>query len=169
MIIIIMIYDNNNNNSVYNNSSMEMKEILREVKQRLAVVEGLKVVAEDWGQLQREPVLIGFPCALIDVQGVGYGQLGSLAQMVEGTLTVAIADDGLEEGVEDFATLGLVEDVNGVIHGCVAGGCARMVCKSVERVVVPGVARVYKVVYQFAFQTQPRVVTTAVVGEIVIR
>lgn len=147
-----------------------MKEILQDIKQRLATVAKLKEIAEDWGQLQYDQPPVAFPCALIDVQSVNYSQLGNLAQAAEGTLTISVADDKLvaRKASEDFATLELVEAVNDAIHGYSAGNYSRMIRVKVQRANMPGTIRIYSIVYLFAFQTQPKTMQTATVNRVVI-
>lgn len=69
-----------------------LKKIIEELFQDLSSIEGIRYVAEDWGQLDYEQPPVQWPCALVDMQDVRYSQTGMGGLLADCTFTVQLTD-----------------------------------------------------------------------------
>ena len=55
-----------------------MKELLQSLQQRIAQINGLRYIDEDWGQLDyySPNMPVQYPCCLIDISSIDYSNLG---------------------------------------------------------------------------------------------
>jgi len=67
-----------------------LKELILSVQGCMAPA-GFAYVDKDWGQLRYDPPAVKFPCALVDIELVGFSQLGHGHQLADVSLTVTIA------------------------------------------------------------------------------
>ncbi len=69
-------------------------ELINKVKEKIAAIDGIRYVDEDWGQLdyytQYPPVQ--WPCVLVDFSEVNYEDIGRGKQTAEGYLSIRLAD-----------------------------------------------------------------------------
>lgn len=102
-----------------------MKEIIKTVIEKLQEIPDLRYIAEDWGQLDFDDRTVKFPCALVDINGFEFKQMGRQAQSAEGDIYIRIADDAanisskapdkMQERAGNYYDL--LEKVHNAIHG----------------------------------------------------
>lgn len=126
-----------------------MKQIIADIKSRLAEkVAGLRYIDEDWGQLDyynpNQPVK--WPCAIIDIDQVNWGNQGSLVQIGLASISVRVADMKISN-TNQKAPLGqkqkaaeifdLITAVHQALHGWTAdsmnGPLTRLLTRKVNR------------------------------------
>lgn len=105
-----------------------MKQLFIELQGRLASLQSLKHVDEDWGQLDtfgnKPPVK--FPCALLNLGDVNWSNMGQLKQIGQARITITFADyklvntsDLAPQRQKDaaFSLLGIMSQANLLLHG----------------------------------------------------
>ena len=103
--------------------------------ERLRAVKALRYISPDWGQMDYYPEHppVKYPCALIDIQGATYTNLGERIQQGEATVSIRLFDLMLTpsshpapQSIKDNAARfrQLMEDVNKTLHGKALSGTA---------------------------------------------
>lgn len=137
-----------------------MKEIIQQIIERLQTnITELRYVGEDWGQLEFEPLPVQFPCALIDLDGFSFQQMGQRAQTAEGDIYIRIADIATRISANAPAQLqeqsynyyDLIEKVHNVIHGLAGQTFQPLMQTSVKRVRRDSGTREYVLTFRTAF------------------
>lgn len=76
-----------------------LKEMLMDIQAALADgVEELKYIDKDWGQLNYEVPAVKYPCALLDIANVQYGDLLQGSQIATVEIAVLVANQRLIPG-----------------------------------------------------------------------
>lgn len=158
---------------------MIIQQIITDVQNRLkAEVPALRYIDEDWGQLEYGQPPVQWPCALIDVDGFHYQQLGELEQRGEGTVYIRIADLRLsntsaqapayqkEKSAELFQ---LLADVYKALHGFTGGDYSAMIRQSLVRVRRNDTTREYRFVFRTAYRERSAPRPSAPVTKITIK
>lgn len=158
---------------------MIIRQILIDIQNRLqAEVPALRYIDEDWGQLEYPQPPVQWPCALIDIDGFNYQQLGELEQRGEGNIYIRIADLRLsntsgqapeyqkQKSVELFQTLAAVHKA---LHGFTAGSYSAMIRQSLVRVRRNDTTREYRFTFRTAYRecSEPR--PSVSIGRITIK
>ena len=69
-----------------------MKEVFKDIQQRLRTIPEFRYIGEDWGQLNFEQPPVDWPCALIDLGNVDFSAAGMRSQQAEAVVNITIAD-----------------------------------------------------------------------------
>lgn len=136
----------------------QMKELMLAVQEQLSAVSGLKHVDKDWGQLRYEQQPVKYPCALIDLEQVGFSQLGKGYQLADVSITVTIANQRLvptsskAPGKHDgYSTIELIEATHYALQLYYKQGFAPLVRTNLRKVYIDNTFEVYAITYQTQF------------------
>lgn len=138
-------------------------EILNSIQQRLSAACGgqLQYIDRQWGQLDTaERPAVKFPCALVELLGVDYKQLGHRAQLAEGTVGIEVTALRLRPSSSQSHGAGgpmecyrLCEAVSSALHGFTCDGrSGRMVRVGLEMVRSTSAWETMRVVFRLAWQ-----------------
>ena len=103
-----------------------MKEVFKDIQERLQTIPELRYIGEDWGQLNFEQPPVDWPCALIDLGNVDFSSAGMRSQQAEAIVNITIADiryHGVtpvlprDRESKAFEIFDLIDKVNKVLHG----------------------------------------------------
>lgn len=135
-----------------------LKDLVLAVQERLAGVAGLDFTDKDWGQLRYERPPVKFPCALIDVEQVGFSQLGHGHQMADVAVTVTFANQRLvptsgkaPARSDGYATLELIERAHFALQMFHLEWFAPLVRTNLKKVYTDNTFEVYAVTYGTQF------------------
>lgn len=141
-----------------------LQNIIQHIQERLQTIPGIRYIDEDWGQLSYDIPPVQFPCALIDVDGFQYSQMGALYQQGEGTVSVTISDMKLEKtsaNVSDKqkqaagAFFALLKEVHYALHGTAPQGCTPLIRTSLKRVRRDNNIREFAFVFKISYVESP--------------
>ena len=59
-----------------------MKEVFKDIQQRLQTIPEFRYIGEDWGQLNFEQPPVDWPCALIDLGNVDFSSAGMRLSLI---------------------------------------------------------------------------------------
>lgn len=137
-----------------------MKEIIKSIVTALQTeVPELRYVGEDWGQLDFEPSPVQFPCALVDLDGFSFQQMGQRAQTGEGNVYIRVADINTRISAnaptrlqdQMYSYYDLLEKIHHAIHGLAGEGFQQLTQMSLKRVRRDGQTREYMLTFRTAF------------------
>ena len=153
-------------------------KILNDIQSRLMEkVPAIRYVDEDWGQLEYDQPPVQFPCALIDVDGFDFRQLGVLEQKGEGAIYVRIADMRLsntsgqapDNQKQQSAELhAILHDVFKALHGFTAGDYSAMIRQSIKRVRRTDTMREYLMTFATAYRERRDPPVTTIIEKLAI-
>ena len=145
-----------------------MKEIIDNIQKRLATVQGLSYVDENWGQLDyySANMPVKWPCCLIDVIGAEFSNLGANTNAVPinrqiGHVTAKITVANMKLTNTSFrapqdqknyarSIFDLIEDVHCKLQGFnPSNNSGRMIRKSLQRTHRDDGVQEYEVYYNF--------------------
>lgn len=142
---------------------MRKKEIMTSIQARLKEqVPDLKYIDKDWGQLDTEYPAVNWPCCLIDIESVEYGD-GRAEQTADATVLLTIADQRTASSSSDatpaqvaeaYSTIDLVEAVAAKLHLFTNGNFAPLVRRSFKRVAAGTGYECYQVTYVTAYKCE---------------
>lgn len=140
---------------------MRKKEIMTSIQARLkAQVPALRYIDKDWGQLDTELPAVNWPCCLIDIEGVEYGD-GRAVQTADATVLLTIAnmrtspssaDAPAAAVAEAYSTIDLVEAIDAKLHLFTDGDFAPLVRRSFRRIAATTGYECYQVTYVTAYR-----------------
>ena len=156
-----------------------MKNIFLSIQEKLSEIPELKHIDKNWGQLLYDQPPVKFPCALLDIAGVGYEQLGNLAQTGGGAVEITIANlyhtpsSGKAPRKENaYAIFDIIEIVHQLLHGYTNGEYQPLIRTKLQKLDAAAGYEIYKVVYETAWRvhkewdTVPVQVTPVIISEI---
>lgn len=136
-----------------------IKEALQAVKTALQNIKELRYSGEDWGQLDyfaQKPVK--FPCALVDIEEVGYANVSRNGQQGTASLTVRVADSRVFNGSfqsppsdTEFAVFDLLQTIANALHGLSGPTFSPLVRTGLVRARRDDSIREFRISFQFAF------------------
>ena len=137
-----------------------MKEVFKDIQERLKTIPELRYVGEDWGQLNFEQPPVEWPCVLIDLGNAEFSSEGMKAQQVHATLNITIADiryHGVssvlppEQEAKAFEVFDLIEKVNRLLHGTGGEHYSRLCRVSLKKMLREDAVREFVMTYKFAY------------------
>lgn len=137
-----------------------MKEIFKDIQNRLQTIPELRYVGEDWGQLNFEQPPVDFPCVLIDLGNADFSSAGMKSQQVEAIVNITIADiryNGLtpalpaEQAGKAFEIFDLISQVNACLHGTGGEHYSRLCRVSLKKMLREDAVREFVMTYKFAY------------------
>lgn len=138
----------------------QFKDLLLGVQQQLGVLKGL-YVDKDWGQLRYEQPPVKYPCALIDIEQVGFSQLGKGYQLADVAITVTVANQRLvatsfkaSSKQDGYSTVELLERVHTALQLYYEKDFAPLVRTNLRKAYIDNTYEVYAITYQTQFTVQ---------------
>lgn len=136
-----------------------IQQILLDVQARLGQqVPDLAYVDKDWGQLKAELPAVKFPCALLDLNDIGFSQTGSGGQVADAKITVTVAHLRLTSSSlaapkkeEAYRVIGLLAQIHEALHIFTAGDYAPLTRTRLRKVLADSSRECYEVTYQTAY------------------
>jgi hypothetical protein len=132
-----------------------MKNIFLSIQEKLSEVTELKHTDKNWGQLLYEQPPVKFPCALLDITGVNYSQLGNLAQTANGVVEITIANLRLTHSSgkapkkqESYTVFEIIEKIHQLLHGWTDEKFSPLIRVNLQKLDAAYCYEIYKVSYQ---------------------
>lgn len=135
-----------------------LKDLIEELIDRLGRIDGLRYVAEDWGQLDYEQPPVQWPCALIDIQDIRYSQTGAGGLLGECGFVIRLANRAphrvsanapKRQKDETLVLSGIIDQIFLSIHAEGSEKHSPFVLQSVQKVKEPDIQS-----YILSFATQ---------------
>lgn len=137
-----------------------LKEVFKDIQERLKTIPGFRYIGEDWGQLNFEQPPVDWPCALIDLGEVAYTSAGQGRQQTEATVNITIADlryNGLTPNLPQpdqdkaFEIFDLIDKVNTCLHGTGGEHYSRLCRVSLKKILREDAVREFIMTYKFSY------------------
>lgn len=137
-----------------------LKEVFKDIQERLKTIPGFRYIGEDWGQLNFEQPPVDWPCALIDLGEVAYTSAGHGRQQTEATVNITIADlryNGLTPNLpqpdqdKSFEIFDLIDKVNACLHGTGGENYSRLCRVSLKKMLREDAVREFVMTYKFSY------------------
>lgn len=136
-----------------------IQQILLDVQNRLGQqVPDLAYVDKDWGQLKAELPAVKFPCALLDLNDIGFSQTGNGGQVADAKITVTVAHLRLTSSSlaapkkeEAYRVIGLLAQIHETLHTFTAGDYAPLTRTRLRKVLADSSRECYELTYQTAY------------------
>lgn len=137
-----------------------MKEVFKDILERLKAIPEFRYVGEDWGQLNFEQPPVDWPCALIDLGNAEFSSEGMKAQQVEATVNITIADIRYhsvssvlppEQEAKAFEIFDLIAKVNKLLHGTGGENYSRLCRVSLKKMLREDAVREFVMTYKFNY------------------
>lgn len=137
-----------------------MKNIFLKIQEKLAENPTLRYIDKDWGQLQQEYPSVQFPCALLDIGNVNYSQLGMIAQIAEGNITITLANYRDENSSyrsptkeDSYKIIELIDEVHQLLHGwCDNQSFNRLIRTNLQKIEASSNYEIYQISYKTTWQ-----------------
>ena len=145
-----------------------MKEVFKDIQQRLQTIPEFRYIGEDWGQLNFEQPPVDWPCALIDLGNVDFSAAGMRSQQAEAVVNITIADiryhgvtPVLPRDQEDkaFEIFDLIDKVNKLLHGTGGEHYSRLCKVSLKKMLREDAVREFVLSYKFSYTDNTAVQT----------
>lgn len=135
-----------------------LKKLVEDVVAALATIDNIRYVGEDWGQLGLDSPAVRFPCALVEIDHVNYGQMGSGGITGECSFRVTLADQPLLRTSQAKTTTTQVDNLSFFdITDCVLATLSGMSSPSYSPMRLDSLQKDYRNpqyrIYQFVFTT----------------
>ncbi|MCL2291214.1 MAG: hypothetical protein FWC34_11040 [Bacteroidetes bacterium] len=131
-----------------------MKDIFLSIQGELSKIPELKHIDKNWGQLLYEQPPVKFPCALLDIAEVDYGQLGMLAQDADGAIEITIANakntrssHKAPRKEDSYAIFDIVNKIHDSLHGYTNGELQPLIRVKLKKIDAAAGYEIYRVVY----------------------
>lgn len=137
-----------------------MKEVFKDIQERLKTIPEFRYVGEDWGQLNFEQPPVDWPCALIDLGNAEFSAAGMKSQQVEAVVNITIADirhQGvssrlpLDQADKAFEIFDLIDKVNTLLHGTGGEHYSRLCRISLKKMLREDAVREFVMSYKFGY------------------
>lgn len=125
-------------------------------------VPDLKYIDKDWGQLDTEYPAVNWPCCLIDIESVEYGD-GRAVQTADATVLLTVADQRTASSsagaapaqvAEAYKTIDLAEAIDRKLHLFSNGSFAPLVRRSFKRIAAGTGYECYQMTYVTAYRCE---------------
>lgn len=136
-----------------------IKSIFKDILEQLSSVESLKYVSMDWGQLEKDPPAVKWPCALLTMRDCEFTQQGQHKQLAEANIVITVAylhnaHMSAHSGMTDrgLELLECIDDIHAVLSGWHPESCGYPERTALERQEVNDAGReVWNITYHIAF------------------
>lgn len=137
-----------------------MKEVFKDIQERLKTIPEFRYVGEDWGQLNFEQPPVDWPCALIDLGNAEFSSAGMKSQQVEAVVNITIADirhQGVssrlpsDQADKAFEIFDLIDKVNTLLHGTGGEHYSRLCRISLKKMLREDAVREFVMSYKFGY------------------
>lgn len=136
-----------------------IKAIFKDMLDRISTIESLKYVSMDWGQLEKDPPAVKWPCALITMRDCIFTQQGQHKQLAEANIVIKVAylhnahistnSNQTDKGLE---TLRCIDDIHDVLFGWHPSSCGYPERTALERQEATDAGReVWHITYHISF------------------
>jgi len=136
-----------------------MKNIFLSIQKKLSEVTELKHIDKNWSQLLYEKPPVKFPCALLNITGINYSQLGVLAQDANGIVEITIANHRLKNSSgkaprkeEAYMVFDVIEKMHQLLQGWTNNEFQPLVRTSIQKLDASYCYEIYKVSYQTSWR-----------------
>lgn len=137
-----------------------LKEVFKDMQERLQAIPEFRYIGEDWGQLNFEQPPVNFPCALIDLGNAEFSSAGMKSQQVEAVVNITIADiryNGIspdlppDETDKAFEIFDLMDKVNKLLHGTGGEHYSRLCRINLKKMLREDAVREFVMMYKFSY------------------
>lgn len=140
-----------------------MKEVFKDIQERLKTIPEFRYVGEDWGQLNFEQPPVDWPCALVDLGNAEFSSAGMKSQQVEAVVNITIADirhQGVfsrlpsDQADKAFEIFDLIDKVNMLLHGTGGEHYSRLCRISLKKMLREDAVREFVMSYKFGYMDE---------------
>ena len=123
-------------------------------------VKELRYIDKDWGQLGYPQPAVAWPCALLDVENIGYTQTAQGGEVADGSIIITVANQRLTSSSqkaprreEAYKTIELIGKMHQALQLFTDGTYAPLFRSALRRVRIDSSREEYQLIYQTAFVT----------------
>jgi hypothetical protein len=135
-----------------------MKNIFLSIQEKLSEITELQHIDKNWGQLLYEQPPVKFPCALLDITGADYSQMGNLSQTANGIVEITIANlrftpsSGKAPRKEgSYHVFEIMDKIHQLLHGYTNGEFQPLIRINLQKLDATAGYEIYKASYQTAW------------------